>query len=107
VTEMLAQRQIAYTGLEIREICLPDPSCIVRDSTRTHLAVVVYRDTVSYDRATCYDQRGDCYLDLPTFEILSAQLRALRGQRLLPKPLVQAAEHILAYMRALVRRVQP
>ena len=64
MSEVLAQRQVAYTGVEVREICLPDPSCFIHDSTRTYHAVMVYRDTVSYGRVTCYDQRGDCYLDL-------------------------------------------
>jgi hypothetical protein len=34
VSEALDQRQIAYTGLEVREICLPDPGCIIGDGTR-------------------------------------------------------------------------
>jgi hypothetical protein len=105
--EVLAQRQIAYIDLDVREICVPDPSCIIRDSTRTYHAVMVYRDTVSYGRVTCYDQGGDCYLDLATFGIVRAPLRDLRGVRMLPKPLVRVAQHILAHMRAMVRHAQP
>ena len=55
---MLAQRQVAYTDLDVHEICLPDPSCVVRDSTQTYHAVMVYCDIVSYGQVTCYDQRG-------------------------------------------------
>jgi hypothetical protein len=107
VIEVLAQRKIAYIDLDIREICVPDPTCIIRDSTRTYHAVMVYRDTVSYGRVTCYDQRGDCYLDLASLGIAQAPLRDLRGVRVLPKQLVRVAERILAHMRALVRRVRP
>jgi hypothetical protein len=107
VTEVLVQRQIAYIDLDVREICVPDPTCIIRDSTRTYHAVIVYHDTVSHGRVTCYDQRGDCYLDLATLGIVREPLRDLRGVRVLPKPLVRVAEHILAHMRALGRRVQP
>jgi len=40
VSEALAQRHIAYTGLEVREICLPDPHCIINgDGTRTYAAI--------------------------------------------------------------------
>jgi hypothetical protein len=67
----------------------------------------VYRDTVSYGRVTCYDQRGDCYLDLATLGIVREPLHDLRGVRFLPKPLTRVAERILANMRATVRRVQP
>ena len=69
VIVVLAQRQVADTDVDAREICLPVPSCIIRDSTRTYHAVMVCRDIVSYGRATCYDQRGDCYLGLATFGI--------------------------------------
>jgi hypothetical protein len=106
VREVLAQRQIAYTDLDVREICVPDPTCIFRDSTRTYYAVMVHRDTVSYGRVTCYDQRGDCYLDLASFGIVRAPLRDLRGVRVLSKQLVRVAERILAHMRALGQRVQ-
>ena len=107
VTEVLAERQIAYTDLDVREICLPDPSCIIRDGTRTYHAVMVYHDTVSYGRVTCYDQRGDCYLDLVALGIVRAPLHDLRGVRVLPKPLMHVTYYILAYIRALARRVQP
>jgi hypothetical protein len=108
VIEVLNQRQVAYNRLEIHERCLPDPNCIiVSDSSRTHLTVSVYHDSISTGRVTCYDQRGDCYLDLASLGIVRAPLRDLRGVRVLPKPLVRVAEHILAHMRALGRRVQP
>ena len=107
VTEVLTQRQIAYTDLDIREICLPDPTCIIRDSTRTYHAVMVHHDSVSYGRVTCYDQGGDCYLDLASLGIVREPLRDLRGVRLLPKPRVRISEYILAHMRALIRRAQP
>jgi hypothetical protein len=107
VTEVLVQRQIAYIDLDIRQICVPDPTCIIGDSTRTYHAVMVYHDTVSYGRVTCYDQRGDCYLDLATLGIVREPLRDLRGVRMLPKPLVRVAEYILAHMRAMIRRSQP
>jgi hypothetical protein len=106
VIEVLAQREITYTDLDIREHCLSHPhylsSCI-----RTYHAVIVYRDTLSSGRATCYDQHGDCYLDLATLGIVRAPLRDLRGVRMLPKLLVRVAEHILVHMRALARRIQP
>jgi hypothetical protein len=107
VAEVLAQRQIVHTRLEVREICLPDPKCIIRDNTRTYHAVMIYHDTVSYGRVTCYDQRGNCYLDLATLGIVRAPLRDLRGVRVLPKPLVRVVEHVLARIQALVRRIQP
>jgi len=104
VAEGLAQHEIVYTRLEIYEICLPDPSCILGDSSRTYQAVTVYRDTVSPGRVTCYDQRGDCYLDLVTLGIVRVPLHDLRGVRMLPKPLMRVAEHILAHVRALAPR---
>jgi hypothetical protein len=107
VIEVLAQREVAYIDLEVRENCLPDPSCIIRDSTRTYDAVMVYRDTINYGQVACYDQRGDCYLDLASLGIVREPLRDLRGVRMLPKPLVRVTEHILAHLRALGRRTQP
>ena len=104
VIEVLASRQVAFTDLEIRDICLPDPGCIVLDSTRTYHAVIVYHDTVSYGRVTCDNHGGDCYLDLATLGIVHAPLRDLRRVRLLPKPLMEIGELILAHIRVLVRR---
>jgi hypothetical protein len=106
VGEALVQHQIAYTDLDVREICQPDPSCIVGDGTRTYQTVMVYRDTISYGRVTCYDRRGDCYLNLATFGIAQAPLRDLRGVRMLPRGLAQVVEHTLTHLRALARRAQ-
>ena len=48
VREALDQRHIAYTGLEVREICLPDPHCIIiGDGTHTYAAVVVHGNIAS------------------------------------------------------------
>jgi hypothetical protein len=105
VAELLAQHQVIYTELDVRESCLPDPDCVLRYGTRTYLAVTVYRDTVSYGRITCSEQRGDCYLDLATLGIVREPLRDLRGVRMLPKQLMRVAEHLLAHVRALGRRV--
>lgn len=68
--------------------------------------MIVYRDTVGYGRVTCYDQRGDCYLNLATLGIVRAPLRDMRGMRMLPKPLVRVTDYILAHLPALGRRVQ-
>jgi hypothetical protein len=111
VSEVLAQRQVAYTDLDVHEICLPDPHCFIGDSTRTFSTVVIGRVTVYgaevyHGQLTCYDRRGDCYLDLPALGIVREPLRDLRGVRVLPKPLVRLTEHILAHIRALVRRAQ-
>jgi hypothetical protein len=103
VIQTLDGRGVAYTGLEIYEVCRPDPNCIA--DLRT-FPTVVYRDTASYGQVTCYDRGGDCYLDIASLGIWRAQLPDLRGVRLLPKPLVRLTEHILAYARALVRRAQ-
>jgi hypothetical protein len=105
VSEALAQRHIAYTGLEVREICLPDPHCIINgDGTRTYAAVVVRGNTVSAGQITCYDQRGDCYLDVPSQGIQRAPLRDLRGVRWMPKQVVQEIARIVGWLRAAVRR---
>jgi hypothetical protein len=104
--EALEERQVAYTDAEVREVCLPDPNCVITDPTRTFAMVVVRRDRASYGRITCYDQCGDCYLDLAPMRIWRAPLRDLRGVRLLPKPLARAAEQIVARMRATIRRIQ-
>jgi hypothetical protein len=55
VSEVLIQRQVAYTNLDVHEICLPDPNWIIRDSTRTYHAVMVDHNIASYGRVTCYD----------------------------------------------------
>src|SRR5262245_7702640 len=105
VAEVLAQRQVAYAQLEIHEISPPDSNWIMRGSSLTYHAVMVYRDSVSYGRVTCYDEGSDCYLDLATLGIVRVPLLDLRV-RLLPKPLVRVAEHILAHVRAIIQRVQ-
>jgi hypothetical protein len=46
ILEVLDQQHIAYTGLDVREICLPDPHCIIGDGTRTFSTVVIGRVTV-------------------------------------------------------------
>ena len=96
VRESLEQRQVAYTGLEVREICLPDPTCVINgDGTRTFAMVVVHGNTASSGQITCYDRRGDCYLDLAALGIQRAPLRDLRGVR----------SRIVGWLRAAVRRV--
>jgi len=107
VIEALEGRQVAYTDVEVHEVCLPDPNCVITDPMRTFGTVVVRRDRASYGRICCYDRRGDCYLDLASLGIWRAPLRDLRGVRLLPKPLARVAEQIVARMRATIRRVQP
>ena len=102
VREALDQRHIAYTGLEAREICLPDPTCIIGDGTRTFEAVLVHGNTVSSGQITCYDQRGDCYLDVPSLGIHRAPLRDLRGVRWLPRQVVQEIARIVGWLRAAV-----
>ena len=105
VIEVRAQRQIISTDLDVREHCVSHPhylsSCV-----RTYHAVLVYRDRRSYGRVSCYDQRGDCYLDLANLGIVRAPLCDLRGVRMLLQPLVRVAEHILAHIRALSGRIQ-
>jgi len=107
VVELLDQRRIAHAGVEVREVCRPDPRCIVGDSRRTFATVVVYRAAASYGQITCYDRRGDCYLDLMALDIIHVPLRDLRGMRRLPKPLALLAEEIAARLRAVIRRGQP
>jgi hypothetical protein len=107
VIEALEGRQVAYPDVEVHEVCLPDPTCVITDPTRTFATVVVRRDRASYGRITCYDRCGDCYLDLAPMGIWRAPLRDLRGVPLLPKPLVRVTEQIVARMRATIRRVQP
>jgi hypothetical protein len=103
VREALDRRNIAYTALEMRTICLPDPACIIGDGTRTFVAVMVHGSAASAGQITCYDRRGDCYLDLPSLDIQHAPLRDLRGVRLLPKPLAYVWERGAAWMRGWLR----
>ena len=107
VIEALEGGQVAYPDVEVHEVCLPDPNCIITDPTHTFAMVLVRRDRASYGRITCYDRRGDCYLDLAPMGIWRAPLRDLRGVRRLPKPLVRVTEQIVARMQATIRRVQP
>ena len=104
VREALDQRHIAYTALEVREICLPDPQCIIGDGTHTFAAVVVHGNTASAGQITCYDRRGDCYLDLTALGIHRAPLRDLRGVRWMPKQVVREIARIVGRLRAAVRR---
>jgi hypothetical protein len=99
VREALDQRHIAYTGLEVREICLPDPSCVIRDGTRTFAAVMIHSGTASTGQISCYDRRGDCYLDLLELGIRRAPLNDLRGVRMLPKPLARVWEFGAVWLR--------
>jgi len=59
VIAVRAQREIISTDLDVREHCLSHPHYLSR-CIRTYHAVMVYRETVSYGRVTCYDQHGDC-----------------------------------------------
>jgi hypothetical protein len=103
VREALDRRQIAYTGLEIREICLPDPSCLIGDGTHTYAAVVVRGGGASSGLVTCYDRRGDCYLDVRSLGIHRAPLRDLRGTRWVPKRVVYEVARIVGWLRAAVQ----
>lgn len=105
VGEVLDQHHIAYTGLEVREICLPDPGCIIGDGTRTFAAVVIHSSAASAGQITCYDRRGDCYLALPSLDIQRAPLRDLRGMRWMPKQVVREIARIAGRLRAAIRRV--
>jgi hypothetical protein len=104
VREALDRRHVAYTGLEVRAICLPDPDCIIGDGTRTFAAVVVHGNTASSGQITCYDRRGDCYLDLPSLGIQRAPLRDLRGVRWMPKQVVREVARMVGWLWAAVRR---
>jgi hypothetical protein len=107
VIEVLGQRDVTYTGLELREACLPDPGCVITAGRHTFATVVMRGGRASYGQITCYDRRGDCYLDLATLGVVRAPLRDLRGVRLLRRPLAQVAELIAARVRMAVRRAQP
>ncbi|HEU5098470.1 MAG TPA: hypothetical protein VFU22_05595 [Roseiflexaceae bacterium] len=102
--EALDRHHIAYSGLDVREICLPDPHCIIGDGTRTFSTVVIGRVTVHgaetyHGQLTCYDRRGDCYLYLPALGIQRMPLRNLRGVRRLPRPLAQLWQRGVAWVR--------
>jgi hypothetical protein len=103
VREALDRRHVAYTGLEVRVICLPDPDCIISDGTRTFAAVVVHGTGASAGQVTCYDRRGDCYLDLPPLNIQRAPLRDLRGVRWMPKQVVREVARMVGWLWAAVR----
>jgi hypothetical protein len=107
VSEVFDQRHIAYSGLEVREICLPDPHCIINgDGMHTFAAVVVHGSIARSGQITCYDRRGDCYLDLPSLGVQRAPLRDLRGVRWMPKQVVREIAGIVGWLRAAVRRDQ-
>jgi hypothetical protein len=104
VREALEQRHVAYTGLEVREMCLPDPQCIVGNGTRTYAAVVAHGGAASSGQITCYDRRGDCYLGIAALSIHRAPLRDLRGVRFAPRQVVREIARIVGWLRATVRR---
>lgn len=104
VTEALDQRHVAYTRLDVREVCLPNPHCIIGDGTHTFAAVVLHGSAATSGQITCYDQRGDCYLDLPSLDIQRAPLRDLRSVRWMPKQVVREVARIVGWLRAAVRR---
>jgi hypothetical protein len=106
VVEALDQRRVAYTDVNVHDICLPDPGCVITDPTRTFAAVLVLHDSASYGQITCYDRRGDCYLDLAALGIFRAPLHDPRGVRLLPKPVARVVEYIAARVRGAVRSVR-
>jgi hypothetical protein len=105
VVESLNQRHVVYAALEVREICLPDPQCIIGDGARTYAAVVVHGRGASYGLIACYDRRGDCYLDIASLGIWRAPLRDLRGVRFLPKSLARLLERAAAWLRGSAGRV--
>ena len=104
VVEALDQRHVAYSGLEVREVCLPDPQCIVGDGTPTYAAVLVRGGSASYGLITCYDRHSDCYLDLVALGIHRVPLRDLRGIRFAPRQVVREIAQIVGWLRAAVRR---
>jgi hypothetical protein len=106
VGEALEQRHVAYTGLEVREICLPDPHCRIGTGTRTFATVLVHGSATRHGQITCHDQRGDCYLDVLSLGIQRAPLRDLRGVRWLPKQVVRELARIVGWLRSAVREDQ-
>jgi len=104
VIEALEQRQIAYSALEVREICLPNPHCVIGTGMRSFSLVTIVRDgTANTGQITCYDRRGDCSLDLPALGIYRAPLRDLRSVWRLPKPLARMLEFATAWLRGWLR----
>ncbi len=107
VLELLAQREVAYATVQVREDCWPAQQCYVTEATTTAATVLVWRDharAASYGQISCYDRRGDCYLDLAALGIARAPLRDLRGVRLLPKPLAEVVEDIMMRVRVMSQR---
>lgn len=108
VLELLEQREVAYATVQVREDCWPAQSCYVPEATHMVATVVVWRDharDASYGQISCYDRRGDCYLDLAGLGIVRAPLRDLRGVRLLPQPLARVVEESMTWVRVLSRRL--
>jgi hypothetical protein len=99
VLEALDQHHIVYKSVDVHPICLPDPTCLVGDGTRTFSAVVLHDGGTSYGLITCYDRRGDCYLDLATLGIHRMSLRDLRSVRFLPKPLARIWQRGAVWLR--------
>jgi hypothetical protein len=107
VIELLEQREVAYAAVQVREDCWPAQSCFVTEATTTAATVLVWRDharDASYGQISCYDRRGDCYLDVVALGIVRAPLRDLRGVRLLPKPLARVVEDSMTWVRVMSRR---
>jgi len=107
VLELLAQREVAYATVQVREDCWPAQQCSVTAATTTAATVLVWHDharAASYGQISCYDRRGDCYLDVAALRIVRAPLRDLRGVRLLPQPLARVVEERMTWVRVLNRR---
>jgi hypothetical protein len=56
---------------------------------------VVHGGAARRSQLTCYDRRGDCYLDLPALGIQRMPLRDLRGVRWMPKLVVREIARIV------------
>ena len=107
VLELLEQREVRYSTVLVREDCWPAQQCSVTAATTTLARVVVWRAharDVSYGQISCYDRRGDCYLDVAALDIVRAPLRDLRGVRLLPKLLARVIEASMTWVRGLSQR---
>ena len=107
VLELLAQREVADATVQVREDCWPAQQCSVTAATTTLARVVMWRDharAASYGQISCYDRRGDCYLDVAALGIVRAPLRDLRGVRLLPKLLARVIEASMTWVRVLSQR---
>jgi hypothetical protein len=103
VREALDQRRVAYSGVDVRETCRPDPTCVISDGMHSSAAVMVQGRTASSGLITCYNQRGDCYLDLPSLQITRAPLRDLRGVWLISPWLAHVWERAAAWLRGWFR----